>query len=163
MGMYYFHLEDDETIIDTDGTDLVNTAAARQHAARLGEGAVLTGHREDVMELLDATDVLIHPSRFDAFPTTLLEAMAASVPIVATDVGGIPEIVLGGQTGVLVGPPPTGEAFAAAVAPLLDDPGLREALGSQGRQYVVDRYRWPVIEEIWRESIEQVIHSGSAH
>jgi glycosyltransferase involved in cell wall biosynthesis len=126
--------------------------AIRQDAARLGEAAVLTGHREDVMELLDATDVLVHPSRFDAFPTTLLEAMAASVPIVATEVGGIPEIVLRDETGVLVAPPPTGEAFAAATGPLLDDASRRDRLGRAGRR----RFEVEFSAESWARRLRAV-------
>src|SRR5581483_12011893 len=79
-------------------------AQVRSLARPLGEGAVLTGHRTDVMALLDATDVLIHPSFADAFPTSLIEAGAASVPVVATRVGGIPEIVESGRTGTLLEP-----------------------------------------------------------
>ncbi|HEV2815129.1 MAG TPA: glycosyltransferase family 4 protein, partial [Solirubrobacteraceae bacterium] len=80
--------------------------------APLGDRAILAGHRDDVMEVLDATDVLLHPTSVDAFPTALLEAAAASVPVVATAVGGIPEIVEDGRTGVLVEPPPRADAFA---------------------------------------------------
>jgi glycosyltransferase involved in cell wall biosynthesis len=109
-------------------------ATAVSDYARISRApVVLAGHREDVMELLDATDVLVHPSHFDAFPTTLLEAMAASVPIVATAVGGILEIVESGETGVLVPPPPTADRLAEALAPLLANPGQRARLGMAGR------------------------------
>ena len=108
-------------------------SSVRVHARDLGKAVVLAGHREDVMELLDATDVLVHPSHFDAFPTTLLEAMAASVPVVATAVGGMLEIVRPGETGVLVPPPPTAARFADALAPLLEDRALRGRMGAAGR------------------------------
>ena len=107
--------------------------AVRDHASRVGNAVVLAGHREDVMELLDATDILIHPSHFDAFPTSLLEAMAASVPIVATGVGGMLEIVAADVTGMLVDPPPSGKAFARALDPLLGDRDLRMRLGEAAR------------------------------
>jgi glycosyltransferase involved in cell wall biosynthesis len=94
----------------------------------------LAGHRDDVMEVLDASDVLLHPSRIDAFPGALLEAMAAGVPVVATDVGGIPEIVEDGVTGVLVPAPATPPMLQDAVAPLLADARLREAIGRGARQ-----------------------------
>jgi glycosyltransferase involved in cell wall biosynthesis len=122
--------------------------AVRAHA-RGQEAVVLTGHREDVMELLDATDVLVHPSHFDAFPTTLLEAMAASVPVVATGVGGMLEIVEPGKTGVLVPPPPTAERLAEALAPLLDDQVLRARLGAEGRaRYERDYGTGPWLERL---------------
>jgi glycosyltransferase involved in cell wall biosynthesis len=105
----------------------------RRYATALGGGVVLAGHREDVTELLDASDVLIHPSHFDAFPTSVLEAMAASVPVVATATGGMLEIVEAGVTGILVPPPPFGEALAAALTPLLESKELRAQLGSAGR------------------------------
>ena len=108
-------------------------AEVERLAAPLGDAAVLTGHRDDVMELLDATDVLVHPSRFDAFPTVLLEAMAARVPVLSTGVGGIPEIVSDGVSGVLVDPSGGAGELAEALAPLL---GLREErrrLGEAGR------------------------------
>ncbi len=103
-------------------------------AAAAGDAVVVAGHRDDVAELLDASDVLLHPSRFDAFPTALLEAMAASVPVVASAVGGISEIVEDGRTGVLVAPPPEPERLAGALAPLLTDPARRAELGREGRR-----------------------------
>ena len=60
---------------------------------------VLTGLRPDVMRVLDAADVLLQPSRHEAFPTSLIEAMAARVPVIASDTGGIPEIVESGENG----------------------------------------------------------------
>ena len=102
-------------------------------AAALGDRVVLAGYRPDVPAVLDAADVLIQPSRADAFPTAVLEAMAASVPVLATDVGGVAEIVRRGVTGALVADPPSPAAFVAALAPLLDDPALRHRLGAAGR------------------------------
>jgi glycosyltransferase involved in cell wall biosynthesis len=102
-------------------------------ARPLGDGVVLAGHRDDVMAVLDATDVLLHPSDVDAFPTALLEAMAASTPVVATSVGGIPEIVDDGVTGVLVAAPADAHALVAALEPLVADAARRHALGTAGR------------------------------
>jgi glycosyltransferase involved in cell wall biosynthesis len=126
--------------------------AVRRYATRLGDAVVLTGHREDVMELLDASDILIHPSHFDAFPTALLEAMAASVPVVATAVGGMLEIVEADVTGVLVPLPPSAEAFASAIAPLLERPEMRLRLGSAGRQ----RYEREFAAEPWAHRVRAV-------
>ena len=109
-------------------------------AAELGETVRFAGYRADVMAVLDAVDILLHPSRADAFPTTLLEAMAASVPVVATAVGGIPEIVEDGHTGALVSAPPRPDAFADALAPLLEDAELRGRLGAAGRRRFEERF-----------------------
>jgi glycosyltransferase involved in cell wall biosynthesis len=110
-------------------------ARERLEALAAREGAVtFAGHRDDVMEVLDAADVLLHPSRIDAFPGALLEAMAAGVPVVATAVGGIPDIVEDGVTGTLVPPPPSPGALAAALAPLLADATVRASLAERGHQ-----------------------------
>jgi glycosyltransferase involved in cell wall biosynthesis len=101
----------------------------RQLADPLGTAVLMTGHRDDVLDVLAATDVLLHPTSMDAFPTALLEAAAASVPVLATAVGGIPEIVQDGVTGVLLAAPATPEAVVGGLTPLLADPELRRALG----------------------------------
>lgn len=72
------------------------------------------GYRTDVNEILAGCDVFVHPSLDDAFPTVLLEAMAAGLPVVASRVGGIPEIVVDGVTGTLV-PPGDAQALADAI------------------------------------------------
>jgi glycosyltransferase involved in cell wall biosynthesis len=102
-------------------------------AAPFGDRAILAGYRADVMGLLDAVDVLLHPSLHEALPTAILEAMAASVPVVATDVGGIGELVADGVTGALVAPSPDGDALAAVLAPLLEDRALRLRMGAAAR------------------------------
>ena len=91
------------------------------------------GLREDVPALMTASDVLLAPSRREALSLTLLEASACRLPIVATRVGGIGEVVEEGASGFLVAPddPP---ALAAALAPLLADAALRARCGARARQ-----------------------------
>jgi glycosyltransferase involved in cell wall biosynthesis len=113
--------------------------------APLGQRALMTGHRDDVMDMLDAVDVVIHPSAIDAFPTALLEAEAAGVPAVATAVGGIPEIIRDGENGLLIGAPPQASELAEKVAGLLADPAARDRLGAAGRRDFEERFtvdRW---------------------
>ena len=106
----------------------------------LGSSAILAGERHDVAAVLNASDVLVHPSRMEAFPTALLEAMAAGVPCVATAVGGVPEIVRDGETGFLVEPPASGDDLAAAIGPLLADAATRRRLGDAGRRLFEQRF-----------------------
>jgi glycosyltransferase involved in cell wall biosynthesis len=108
--------------------------ALEAQAAPLGAGVIFTGHRDDVMEVLDAADVLLHPSRIDAFPGALLEALAADVPVVASAVGGIPEIIDDGVSGVLVTPFAGASGLADALEPLLEDARRRRALAMAGRE-----------------------------
>jgi glycosyltransferase involved in cell wall biosynthesis len=140
-------------VIAGDGPDRLEIERA---ASVLGDTAVLTGHVDEVMPLLDATDVLLHPTLVDAFPTALLEAMAAGVPIVASAVGGIPEIVEDGLTGVLVPAPPDAEHVAAALAPLLEDAAERRRLGEAGRA----RYERDFTAEAWALRMRQVYEAA---
>jgi glycosyltransferase involved in cell wall biosynthesis len=108
---------------------------------RLGlEGKVrLTGYRADVAALLSETSVSVLPSLSEGLSNVLLESMAAGVPVVATRVGGTPEAVEHGETGLLV-PPSDPQGLATAIARLLDDPELAARLGAAGRQSVRDRF-----------------------
>ena len=99
----------------------------------LGDRALALGHRDDVMAILDASDLVVAPSEVDAFPTVLLEALAASVPVVATAVGGIPEIVADGETGTLVAPRADAEELATALAGVLEDAKARARFGQAAR------------------------------
>jgi glycosyltransferase involved in cell wall biosynthesis len=114
-----------------DGPD---RGAVERAVAPLGDAAVMLGHRHDVMRVLDAVDVVVHPSRADAFPTALLEAMAAGVPVIAGAVGGIPEIVDDERTGLLVPAPPRAADVAAALERVTVDAARRRALGAAGRE-----------------------------
>ena len=92
------------------------------------------GYRADVMAVLAAADVLLHPSREDALPTTIIDAMAASTPVVATRVGGIPELIDDGVSGILVPAPPVASEVAAALGELLRDPHRRRGLAAASHE-----------------------------
>jgi glycosyltransferase involved in cell wall biosynthesis len=110
------------------------TVAAR---SRLGlDGVVqLTGFRRDAVELLAAADVAVLSSRDEGLGTTLLDAMLAGVPVVATAAGGVTEVVRDGIDGLLA-PVGDGPALGAAIHRVLRDAALREALVAAARQRV---------------------------
>ncbi|MCJ7811413.1 MAG: glycosyltransferase family 4 protein, partial [Dehalococcoidia bacterium] len=91
-------------------------------------------------------DLFVLPSRMENFPLVILEAMASGLPVVATDVGGVPELVEHGETGLLV-PPNDPDALADAINDLLDDPDEMEQMGARGRQLVSDQYTWDRVAE----------------
>jgi len=91
------------------------------------------GHRDDVHNIYACADILLAPSRREALSLTLLEASAFSLPIVATDVGGIGEAVADGETGLLV-PSEDTAALAHAIGTLLDNPNLRQQMGHNARR-----------------------------
>jgi glycosyltransferase involved in cell wall biosynthesis len=89
------------------------------------------GRVGDVAWWLRRASVLVHPARWEGFGLALLEAMLCARPIVASSVSSIPEIVVDGETGVLV-PPDDAPALAAALQALLDEPARASALGAAG-------------------------------
>ncbi len=110
---------------------------------RLEKHVLLPGFRTDVLSLLKAFDVFVMSSVTEGLGTSLLDAMAASRPIVATRAGGIPEVVIDEQTGLLV-PPRDHDRLAAAILRVLKDASLRERLAVAGltrvrAEFSVDR------------------------
>lgn len=97
------------------------------------------GHRDDVPELLAGADLFVLPSRSEAFPNGVLEAMASGLPVVACRVGGLLEMIDDGRTGVLV-PPDDELALADAILTLIADPDRARALGKAARADVAARY-----------------------
>jgi glycosyltransferase involved in cell wall biosynthesis len=98
----------------------------------LEKHVLLAGFRPDVLSLHKAFDILVMSSITEGLGTSLLDAMAAGKPVVATRAGGIPEVVVDGETGFLV-PPRDHGAMATAIVKLLKDDGLRRRMGEAGR------------------------------
>lgn len=106
---------------------------ARAREAGVADRVRFVGHRSDVPELLAACDLFVLPSLVEGSPISVMEAMAAGRPVVATDIGGTNEVVLDGATGLLV-PPADPEALAMAIRAVLGDAELRDRLGAAGRE-----------------------------
>jgi glycosyltransferase involved in cell wall biosynthesis len=117
--------------------------ALRAQAASLGRHVAsricFVGRREDVSAITADLDVAVLPSLREAQGISILEAMARRVPVVATAVGGIPEVIASGVDGMLV-PPGDPGALAAAIGRLLADPEMRRRIGDAGYRTVADRY-----------------------
>jgi glycosyltransferase involved in cell wall biosynthesis len=102
---------------------------------RLRSHVAFLGFRHDVEELLPQADLFVLSSVSEGLPMTLLEAMAAGLPVVSTDVGGISELVTRNETGLLV-PSQSPEALATAILQLVRDPQLAASMGLAGRRRV---------------------------
>ena len=115
--------------------------ALEQQAAalRIAHRVVFTGRRDDVAAVTAAVDVAVLPSYREAQGLSVLEAMALARPVVASNVGGIPEMIDDGLTGLLV-PPHDVEALAAAITRLLVDRPLAELIGRRGHDTVHERF-----------------------
>lgn len=109
----------------------------RKLAAALGleERVIFAGPRTDIPRILVATDIMVLPSYEEGFANVLLEGMAAGLPLVATKVGGNPEAVVDGETGLLV-PPRNPEELAKAMLKLLSEPAYAQKLGEAARKRV---------------------------
>lgn len=124
------------------GRDVEREGAYARELERLAEGldAHFVGFRADAASALREVDALVLPSWIEGLPIVVLEAMAHGKPVVATAVGGTPEAVVDGETGLLV-PPRNVSALETALARLIDDEELRRRLGEAGRERVGTHFR----------------------
>ena len=120
---------------------------------------LLLGSRSDVPRLLEAADLFLFCSRTEGLPNALLEALAAGLPIVATDVPGNRDLIDTGRTGILV---PVGEpeAIARAVLSLLDHPAEAGALGQRGRDCVRRHHDLPAWRDRWAMFYDHIVEAG---
>ena len=123
------------------GRDEGYGAELRRHAERLGlrDRVLWLGGRSDIPHLLGAADIGVLASHEEGFSNAILEAMAAGLPMIATDAGGNAEAVLDGTTGYVV-PRRQPQALAAAIRRLAGDAGLRHRLGMAGRERVAAQF-----------------------
>ena len=116
----------------------------------------MLGHRDDIASVLEDADVLVLSSLSEGMPLVLLEAMAASTPIVATDVGGVRECCDDGGAGMLV-PPADPVALADALGAVLSDPDLRAQLAVRAKAHLLDQVGSPWLDT-YVGMIEQLAH-----
>jgi glycosyltransferase involved in cell wall biosynthesis len=116
-------------------TALQELAARRGLASRV----LFLGHQDDVPAILSDADIFALSSRSEAFPNSIMEAMAAGMPLVSTNVGGVPELVDHQRNGVLV-PPDSVDAMVAALRDLIEHPDRAAMLGRAARQAIESRF-----------------------
>ena len=129
---------DYDALIVGDGPERPELAALVDQLG-LGERVRLCGERDDIPELLGRADCFVLASRSEGLPMSILEAMAAGLPVVASDVGGVAELVVDGATGLLVAPHDA-TSLAEALRRVLVDVDLRTRLGAAGRRRVEERF-----------------------
>jgi len=125
---------------------------------KLGIGAYVTFHgmKYDVHEFLRNLDIFVLSSTTEGISLTLLEAMSTELPVVATDVGGNPEVVADGVTGFIV-PPQDPEAMAEKLLLLVRDEELRRQMGQAGRERVLERFSITETTERYEELYRSVL------
>jgi glycosyltransferase involved in cell wall biosynthesis len=147
-------LIDARVVLVGDGPERAELEAL---AAKLGvrDRLEITGWTDDARSYLSTFDVFCLPSRFEGFPLTIPEALLAGLPVVASDVGSVPEAVLE-TTGLLV-PPGDPAALAAALQTLLDDPDLRRRLGEGGRILAQERFTAPTMARAFEKLYDDLL------
>jgi glycosyltransferase involved in cell wall biosynthesis len=145
------------------GNGSLMDAIRRQIAARgLNQAVRLMGVRQDIPDLMAAADAYVMSSRSEGLPMALLQASAASLPIVATDVGGNAEVVEDGETGYLVRPADP-HALGSAMLRLMDLPaGVRQAMGGAGRARTQARFSEQRVVSRWEELYIRLLAAKAA-
>jgi glycosyltransferase involved in cell wall biosynthesis len=142
-------------LIVGEGTER-DSLEAQAASLGLGESVIFTGRRDDVPAVTAALDVAVLPSYREAQGLSILEAMALSRPVVASAVGGIPEMIEHGRTGLLV-PPRDPDALAESIIRLLTDHPYADTLGRAGKDLVHERFCVELmvraVETIYDESV----------
>jgi len=142
-----------------DGSERPN-AEHRARCLGISDQCTLDGKQPRIVDYLSACDVLLLPSDQESFGLAALEAMACEVPVIASRVGGLPEVVTDGETGCLS---PVGDVdkMAADAARLVADEKLRREMGRRARESAISRYRTDVVIPQYIEFYEQVIAKQS--
>ncbi len=148
-----------------EGPDRIKLEALAQEL-NIRERVIFAGHREDMPGVYSSLDVLVLPSINEGLPMTLIEAMAAARPVVATPVGAVPKLVVPERTGLLANPRDP-ENLAAAIGRLISDPDLRRRLGADGQAWVMRRFSAGAMArkyvEIYQEAAAKLIDGSFSH
>ncbi len=121
------------------------------------ERVIFLGYRQDVADLLSICDVMVLPSLFEGLPLSVLEAMAANKPVIATNIGGTNEAVIDNETGLLV-PPADSAALAAAIHKLLENPQLSQKLAAAGKKQVQRKFSVEAMVRGVTQTYEEILN-----
>jgi glycosyltransferase involved in cell wall biosynthesis len=143
-------------LIGDDSTPWGRAMRARAAASGVVPRVHFLGFREAAPQWMRELDMVLAPSRREALSLTLAEAAAVGLPVIAARVGGIPEVVADGETGLLV-PPEDVAALGAAMRRLADDPGLRARLGTQGRARYLSQFSLETMTQRTEAVYQQLI------
>lgn len=122
------------------------------------ENVMFLGFRNDVCQLMNAADIFVLPSRSEAHPISVLEANACGLPVVASRVGGVPEIITDGVNGICVTPKNTNE-LAEALRKLITNPSLAKEMGKKGRVFVKQCFSEEIVASKVEKYYQQVIRT----
>lgn len=116
------------------------------------------GERNDIPAVLASLDISVVPSISESLPNVVLESMAAGVPVVATRVGGIPDILEHEKSGLLV-PPGDDLQLTEAIGRLIPNPALRQAIGSRAKEYAASHFHWDSVSDQYEQLYAKALAS----
>lgn len=117
-----------------------NTLRKITNHLNLNNHVIFTGFRTDIQKIIDASDIIVHASvKPDPLPTVIIEAMNLGRPVVATHVGGVPELIEHNKTGLIV-PPHNCDMLAEAISKLLDNPEKAKSMGSNAKNVINEKF-----------------------
>ncbi len=129
---------------------------------RLQKTILLLGNRIDINDILGISDVFVLPSLWEGLPNAILEAMAAKLPVIATDVGGTKEVVVDGKTGLLV-PPGDVDSLEKCLYWMIQDAEKREEMGKVGYQRILDNFTLKInidkFESLYLDTLHRKIYT----
>ena len=110
------------------------------------------------MKIIKSSSMVVVPSRMESLPTTVKEAFYLNVPVIGTDVGGIPELIKNNETGIII-PPENPSKLAQAVNELLSDKVKAEKLATNGNTFVTNNMTWDIVLPKYIEFYEDLLKS----
>ena len=152
-------LERTKLFLIGDGPDL-NAVKTLVRECRLNGRVLFAGMRSDIPECLNMMDIYVQPSLFENVPNTILEAMASGLPVIATDVGGVSEIVEKGITGFLVTPNDE-SGLAKSIEYLLKNPDKRRDMGALGKERVSSCFSMEKMVSDYENLYEEILKGGN--
>jgi glycosyltransferase involved in cell wall biosynthesis len=129
---------------------------------KIKKNVTFAGERSDIPEILSLTDIFVLPSLREGLPLTILEAMACGKPVIATNVGGVPEVVKDGVSGTLV-PPGDPEAIHGAMIELLGDTEKMNKIGSEGKRICNENFNSRIMVEKIEDLYDSLVKEKIRH
>ena len=123
-----------------------------------GNSFIFTGIRRDVAQLMNAADILVLPSLSEGCPNVVLEASSVGLPVVATAVGAVPEIILNNKTGIIV-PPKDAESLEKAIQTLIENPEKAKKIGRKAREHISSHFNMKTISERVKDFYQMAVRN----
>jgi len=140
---------------------LRNELEALTRQLNIEDNVRFLGYRTDIPDILSATDIYVHSSVEEGFGISIIEAMAVGLPVIATNVGGIPEIITNGENGILV-PPENPQALAEAISDLIEHPDKRKMFAEKGRQHITANFTNDIMAKKYMEVYRNIINQKNS-